>query len=180
MPETSFNFISFFPAHIKRPGSGLLKFALFLCFFVILVGLLMGKTLLAAVGPVGVALSYLLLRVGSKSEQVVNIPAECQLRLRADILSVTYPNLDLRDGKGPRMEQWIFPLSEIKAVHSSLSRQFFRFEGSGERTVQFLANDRSKTQAVSFMIVHVMDLSAFHSIQSALLSRLPDRVLCEK
>lgn len=172
MNQRSFTFVSPFPLRIKRPGSGLMKAALVLCVVVILLGLMTGHSLLAAISPVSVALAYLLLRVGSKKEQVVHVPVECQIQLDEQLLQITYPHLDRRDGKGTRQEQWRFRPAQLKKVHCSLTHQFLRFEGGGEYTVQMPDRPSALSHLASFALVPVSDPETLRQIGNALAAQL--------
>ena len=76
-----FTCISMVHLRRHRPGALLMKLAWVLCLLVVLVGLLEGKGLIAAIAPVGVALAYLCVRVGAPTKETAALPVSTQVEL---------------------------------------------------------------------------------------------------
>lgn len=165
MPQ-DFIFVSTVPTRKRRPGALLMKLAWFACLLVIALGLLSGKSLLAAIGPVGVAVSYLLIRSGGSTKETVHIPVTCRMRLSGEEVRITYDNLDLQDGKGPFAKEVCFPLAGLKELRLYPKRQTLVLSGAGQQT--FLRQGRTTEQAISFVTLHIPDESALQKICQAL------------
>lgn len=132
----------------RRPGALLMKLAWVLCLLVVLVGLLEGKGLIAAIAPVGVALAYLCVRVGAPSKETAALPVSTQVELTADELRVTRQDIDRQDNKGPYTEVIVFPFTSITRTTFYKQPNMIMFEGSGTRTVTYRSNAATSSRVL--------------------------------
>lgn len=166
MMQQDFIFVSTLPLRKKRPGALLMKLAWFVCLLVIALGLLSGKSLFASIVPVGVALSYLLIRSGAPLRETIHIPVDCHLKLSQEEVRITYENLDLSDGKGLCTKEVCFPLTTLKELRLYPNHQSLVLSGSGRQTIH--QQGGSVEQAISFIALHVPDEDALRKICEAL------------
>lgn len=166
MMQQDFIFVSTLPLRKKRPGALLMKLAWVACLLVIALGLLSGKSLLAAIGPVGVALSYLLIRSGAPLQETIHIPVDCRMSLYGDKVRITYENVNLQDGKGVCTKEVCFPFAGLKELRLYPSRQTLVLSGSGRQTIH--RQDGSVEQVLSFVALHIPDEDTLRKICEAL------------
>lgn len=125
------SFVSTIPVRQKRPGKWLSTLALFLCFLVVAIGLLEGKGLLAAIGPVGVALSYFLIRVGGPSRTAINRPVQTELQADSQTVQIIYHAIDRADHRGLHDEVWTFQVAGLKPVICDSRQNVILLDGKG-------------------------------------------------
>lgn len=125
------SFVSTISVRHKQPGKWLSTLALFLCILVVAIGLLEGKGLVAAIGPVGVALSYFLIRAGVPSRTAVNRPVQTELQADSQAIQITYRAIDRADRRGLHDEIWTFDVSSLKPIICDFRQSVILLDGKG-------------------------------------------------
>lgn len=176
-----FTCISMVHLRRRRPGALLMKLAWVLCLLVVLVGLLEGKGLIAAIAPVGVALAYLCVRVDAPSKETAALPVSTQVELTADELRVTRQDIDRQDNKGPYTEVIVFPFTSITRTTFYKQPNMIMFEGSGTRTVTYRSNAAPRSHELPRLDLYISDADSAAPLIAALSadSRLHYRVLSD-
>lgn len=165
--QQNFTFVSTVPIRRKRPGAVVMKAALVCCLLVILLGLLSGKSLIAAIGPVGLVLSYLLVRAGGPTREVVNLPVNSRLTLTDTEIHLTHLDMDMQDGRGPRTEEWTFDLRTVRELRRYARQQTLMIYGPGHRQVTF-SNRTTPPQAVTVTALHLPDAAMLDTLTTVL------------
>lgn len=166
--QQNFRFVSMIPIRRRRPRAAACRIILVLCLVFVAVGLAQGLSLLAAVGPVGFLISYALLRLRGSARETVSRPAEAQLSVSPEAVTLTWPDLDGSDGRGPRAETWRFPAPSLREARFYAREQALALDGPGERVVTRRGAPPSAPCRVTIVSVRIADGDVFAALPAAM------------
>lgn len=167
------SFVSTVRVRFKQPHQWLFRLALIFCLAFVAAGLLAGKSVLAAIGPVGFIFSYLLLRASGPSHAAVNRPVHTELQLSPEQITITYRAIDRADKKGPRDEVWCFSTRQLKPVLYDPRQNLIVLDGTGIQQILFPNAPSPQTHHVSFVPLHIPDPSDCERVVQLLQTTVP-------
>lgn len=165
--EQTYSFVSTVPLRRKRPLVLFFRVMLAVCLLAVVLGLLTGATLIAAIAPVALPLSYLLVRAGTPSREPVNLPVNSMLHISDREIRLIHRDLDLRDGRGPHTEEYRFAVANLKELRLYTRQQTLILSGRGQRLLAF-AGQPAQSSSVSLVALHLVDPQLLPAIAESL------------